>query len=138
MKLEHLSLSQVIDEFKEWRASRKKQSRIPDHLWKHVIPLLADHPRSTVLGRLGISHGQLKKHLNRHNSKPQPKVETHNRSNPKVAVILLNASFHLIRSTQQITMPCCDIELKKPNGTTLHIKMAGQALLSSLIRSFIE
>ena len=71
MKAELLSLSQVIDEFKEWRTSRKKQSRIPDHLWKHVIPLLADHPRSTVLGRLGISHGQLKKHLNRQNPKPQ-------------------------------------------------------------------
>ena len=48
MKLEHLPLSQVIDEFKEWRTSRKKQSRIPDHLWKHVILLLADNPRSTV------------------------------------------------------------------------------------------
>ena len=43
MELEHLPLSQVIDEFKEWRASRVKQSRIPDHLWKHVIPLLSDH-----------------------------------------------------------------------------------------------
>jgi len=75
MKLEHLPLSQVIDEFKEWRTSRKKQSRIPDHLWKHVIPLLTDHPRSTVLGRLGISHGQLKKHLNRKNPKPQYKLE---------------------------------------------------------------
>ena len=48
MKLEHLPLSQVIDEFKEWRTSRKKQSRIPDYLWSHVIPLLAEHPRSTV------------------------------------------------------------------------------------------
>ena len=75
MKAEHLSLSQVIDEFKEWRASRKKQSRIPDHLWKHVTPLLSDHPRSAVLGRLGISHGQLKKHLNRENSNPQSKVK---------------------------------------------------------------
>ena len=48
MKLEHLPLSQVIDKFKEWRASRVKQSRIPHLLWKHVIPLLADNPRSTV------------------------------------------------------------------------------------------
>ena len=67
--------NQVIDEFKEWRVSREKQSRIPDHLWKHVIPLLTDHPRSTVLGRLGISHGQLKKHLNRQNPKPKYKIE---------------------------------------------------------------
>jgi hypothetical protein len=50
MKAEHLSLHHVIDEFKEWRASREKQSRIPDHLWKHVIPLLSDHPRSAVSG----------------------------------------------------------------------------------------
>ena len=70
MKVEHLSLSQVIDKFKAWRASRKKQSRISDHLWKHVIPLLSDHPRSAVLRRLGISSGQLKKHLNRQNPKP--------------------------------------------------------------------
>ena len=54
MKAELLSLSQVIDEFKEWRASRKKQSRIPDHLWKHVIPLLSNHPQSAVLGRVRL------------------------------------------------------------------------------------
>ena len=64
MKLEHVSLSQVIDEFKEWRASRKKQSRSPNYLWKQVILLLSNHPKSTVLGRLGISNGQLKNHMN--------------------------------------------------------------------------
>ena len=136
MKLEHLSLSQVIDEFKEWRTSRKKQSRIPDYLWKHVIPLLADHPRSTVLGRLGISHGQLKKHLNRHNSKPQYKVEAQT-SKPK-DFDFIECKLPLYKIIPTECMPCCDIELKKPNGTTLLIKMADQALLSSLIRSFIE
>ena len=136
MKLEHLSLSQVIDEFKEWRTSRKKKSRIPDHLWKHVIPLLTDHPRSTVLGRLGISHGQLKKHLNRQNPKPKYKVETQIYKPKDCGFIECKLPLDKIIPTK--TMPCCDIELKKPNGTTLLIKMAGPALLSSLIRSFIE
>ena len=136
MKLEHLSLSQVIDEFKEWRTSRKKQSRIPDYLWKRVIPLLTDHPRSTVLGRLGISHGQLKKHLNRKNPKPQYKLEAQT-SKPKDCDFI-ECKLPLDKIIPTKSMPCCDIELKKPNGTTLHIKMAGQALLSSLIRSFIE
>ena len=136
MKLEHLSLSQVIDEFKEWRTSRKKQSRIPDHLWKHVTPLLADHPRSTVLGRLGISHGQLKKHLNRQNPKPKYKVEAQT-SKPKDCDFI-ECKLPLDKIIPTESMPCCDIELKKPNGTTLLIKMADQALLSSLIRSFIE
>ena len=136
MELEHLLLSQVIDEFKEWRTSRKKQSRIPDYLWKHVIPLLADHPRSTVLGRLVISHGQLKKHLNRQNPKPKYKVETQIYK-PKDCGFI-ECKLPLDKIIPKETMPCCDIELKKPNGTTLHIKMAGQALLSSLIKSFIN
>ena len=136
MKAELLSLSQVIDEFKEWRTSRKKQSRIPDHLWKHVIPLLADHPRSTVLGRLGISHVQLKKHLNRQNPKPQSKAEVH--SHKSCSYDFIESKLPLEKITPTNNMPCCDIELKKPNGTTLLIKMADQALLSSLIRSFIE
>ena len=135
MKLEHLPLSQVIDEFKEWRTSRKKQSRIPDYLWKHVIPLLTDHPRSTVLGRLGISHGQLKKHLNRQNSKPQSKAEVHSHKSCSYDFIECKLPLDKINPTNN--MPCVDIELKTPNGTTLLIKMADQALLSSLIRSFI-
>ena len=44
----------------------------------------------------------------------------------------------LDKITPTDSLPCCDIELKKPNGTTLLIKMANQTLLSSLIRSFIE
>ena len=106
MKLEHLSLSQVIDEFREWPTSRKKQSRIPYHLWKRVIPLLTDHPRSTVLGRLGISHGQLKKHLNRHNSKPQYKVEAEN-FKPK-GCDFIECKLPLDKINPTDTMPCCD------------------------------
>ena len=136
MKAEHLSLYQVIDEFKEWRASREKQSRIPDHLWKHVIPLLSDHPQSAVLRRLGISSGQLKKHLNRQNPKPQYKVEAQTSKPKGCDFIECKLPFDKIVPTE--TMPCCDIELKKPNGATLLIKMANQTLLSSLIRSFIE
>ena len=133
---EHLPLSQVIDEFKEWCTSRKKQSRTADNLWKHVISLLTYHPRSTVLGRLGISHGQLKKHLNRKNSKSKYKVEAQT-SKPK-DFDFVECKLPLDKIIPTESMPCCDIELKKPNGTTLLIKMAGQALLSSLIKSFIE
>ena len=135
MKLEHLSLSQVIDEFQEWRTSRKKQSRIPDYLWKRVIPLLPDHPRLTVLGHLGISHGQLKKYLNRQIPKPKYKVEAQT-SKPKDCDFI-ECKLPLDKIIPTESMPCCDIEIKKPNGTTLLIKMAGPALLSSLIRSFI-
>jgi hypothetical protein len=136
MKAELLSLSQVIDEFKEWRASRVKQSRIPDHLWKHVIPLLSDHPRSTVLGRLGISHGQLKKHMNIQSSMPQSKAEI--QAHKSGGHGFIECKLPLDKITPTDSLPCCDIELKKPNGATLLIKMANQTLLSSLIRSFIE
>ena len=129
MKAEPLSLSQVIDEFKEWRASREKQSRIPNYLWSHVIPLLSSHPRTIVLGRLGISHGQLKKHLNLEGSKSQYKAEEQT-SKPK-GFDFIECKLPLDKIVPIEDMPCCDIELKKPNGTTLLIKMANQTLLSS-------
>ena len=89
-----------------------------------------------MLGRLGISHGQLKKHLNRENSNQQPKVKVQSHKSGSHDFIECKLPLDTVVPVE--VMPCCDIEFKKPNGTTLLIKMANQALLSSLIRSFIE
>lgn len=89
-----------------------------------------------MLGRLGISHEQLKKHLNRENSNQQPKVE--DQSHKSECCGFIECKLPLDKMIPTDNIHCCDIELKKPNGTTLLIKMADEVLLSSLIRSFIE
>ena len=89
-----------------------------------------------MLGRLGISHGQLKNHMNLQSSKPKPKVEV--QSHQSDGHDFIECKLPLNKIVPIEGLPCCDIELTKPNGTTLLIKMANQALLSSLIRSFIE
>lgn len=57
-----ISLESVVQQFKQWRATREKRGKIPDALWALVIPLMGQYSRSKISTALRVSHDQLKQH----------------------------------------------------------------------------
>jgi hypothetical protein len=58
-----LTLQEVSKQFEQWRGSRKKRERIPQHLWQAAAELCKTHPITVVCRRLHLSFVDLKKHM---------------------------------------------------------------------------
>ena len=124
-----LTLDNAVELFTNWRSSRSKQHKIPDELWSVVHDLTQRYPLSTVLNKLGLTHTQYRASCN-----------TTAHMDNKVSFIGLDVETN--SHTQQVLSvkpinTCCDVELKKPNGTTLIIHNASEQMLSSLVESFV-
>ena len=124
-----LTLDNAIELFAQWRTTRSKQQKIPDELWSIVHNLTGRYPLSTILNKLGLNHSQYRASCSNSTSSDNAvsfiglDVETNSHTQQVLSVKPVNTS--------------CDIELKKPNGTTLIIHNASEQVLSSLVQSFV-
>jgi len=114
----------AIKAFKDWRSTREKMCRIPDHLWKIAAKLSPRYPISKICENLGLNWGALKKKIDQisfslsapanHAVKPQKQpsfVELKLNSQEQTPSLLLNQS----------ASPHCAIELTRPDGTVMKI-----------------
>ena len=58
-----LALKTVAKQFEDWRTSRKKHTRIPEHLWQAAVDLCKAHPTTQVCRCLRLSYADLKKRM---------------------------------------------------------------------------
>lgn len=62
--MKNTCLNSVKCTFKQWRSRRSNSAEpIPDNLWAMAISLYPKYKRSHICQQLGLSGGQLKKHL---------------------------------------------------------------------------
>jgi hypothetical protein len=116
----------AIQAFKDWRTSREKRCRIPDHLWKMAANLSTNHhyPLNIICNNLGLNWGDLKKKIDQlslsthanHAVKPQKQpsfveLKLNNQERNQTPSFLLNQS----------TSPHCTIELTRPDGSVMKI-----------------
>ena len=116
----------AIQAFKDWRRSREKRCRIPDHLWKMAANLSTNHhyPLNIICINLGLNWGDLKKKIDQlslsantnHPVKPQKQssfveLKLNSQERNQTPSLLLN----------QCASPHCAIELTRPDGTEMKI-----------------
>jgi hypothetical protein len=58
-----LTLKKVQADFKKWRKTRGKRTKIPDHLWRCAIELTNSHRITNITNALGINHSALKNRI---------------------------------------------------------------------------
>lgn len=57
------SLESVAHQFREWRTTRQKRSRIPDTLWALIPPLMNKYSQNKIATALSINTTQLKENV---------------------------------------------------------------------------
>ena len=55
MNQAELTLTEVEEEFSNWRFNRRNKGEIPNHLWDHVKALLVTYPRGELMRRLKLT-----------------------------------------------------------------------------------
>lgn len=54
------TLETVLNDFTQWRKTRKKRCAIPEELWKKTFLLLNKYPISKICSALGLNPSQIK------------------------------------------------------------------------------
>jgi len=104
--------SDVLSQFKLWRQSRKRGTRIPEALWRAAVQAADEHGVSKVSQALGLDYYGLKKRLasTAELSESEPSAE------PGFVEIPLFAS-----------APECILEMEDSQGARLRIELKGPA-----------
>jgi hypothetical protein len=143
-----MDMEAAIQAFKDWRANRKKISRIPAHLWEIAanLSIHCHYPINLICKNLGLNWGTLKKKIDQLSANVNHPVKPQNhqyKSDPSFIELKLNHqgqspipySFLLNQSTH--SSPCnhsprCAIELTKPDGTVMKIFASTDAPVNPL------
>ena len=56
-------LEAVVHQFEHWRATRSKKGKIPEALWKLVVPLMDQYNRNEISSALRLNYTQLKERI---------------------------------------------------------------------------
>ncbi len=60
---ERRTLTEVVKQFRSWRNSRKRGSRIPQRLWQSAAELSEQHPISDIALTLGLDYTRLRRRV---------------------------------------------------------------------------
>lgn len=117
---------QVQSRFESWRSTRNRKDPIPDELWKAAVELTKRHSVYKVARLLRLDYANLKKRgMNNPVATTAPeKTEL--------------TSFIELPLIPQHHCESCLIELKRPDGTEMQIRLSNSpdADLPSLIKAF--
>lgn len=117
-----LTLSEVHSRFTAWRKNKKHRSRrIPEDLWEAAVLLIPDNSIHKVARTLSLSHKDLKK-----------RVESHNTSDNSYSSPL---AFIPIDIPHQPSTECT-IEMAHFNGNRMRMHFKGKAEID--LQSFAE
>jgi hypothetical protein len=56
-------LETVAHQFENWRSTRGKRGRIPDALWKLVVPLMDQYNHNEITSALRLNYAQMKERV---------------------------------------------------------------------------
>jgi len=125
-----LTIESVLRHFKEWRASRPKKRKIPDHLWDKVLKLLDYYPTGKVVAALRLSGSQVA--MRRKQAKKPPKVLP---LTSPVDFVELNTQ-SIIPGNTSMTSVGSKLELKRPDGAVLILERLSEQMMLQLLNQF--
>jgi hypothetical protein len=114
----------VIKAFKDWRSSREKLCRIPEHLWEISAQLSPQYPISTICNNLGLNWGALKKKIDHFSLSTNLNNPVKPPGQPSFVELKLNSQElapSLFLNDSAYSSPRCAVELTKPDGTVMKI-----------------
>lgn len=108
-------LKNVKSDFKNWRASKKKGSRIPQPLWEEAVELYPEFTVSQIATKLSLSYTNLKQRIEKKVVKSSP-----NESKP------LPAFFELDFSAPSTSVSECVVEMEDGSGSKMRMCFRGK------------
>lgn len=119
--------------FKEWRQTRKKLCRIPDHLWKMAANLSNHYPVSTISRNLSLNWGTLRKKINQFSTD----LPSNGGNPPSFIELKLNGQQPLSPLAHSSR---CSVELVRPDGTVMRIFSSDDTALNlpELCKTFLK
>jgi len=125
-----LTLSDVKQHFDHWRATRIKQSKIPDSLWCEVKTLIGRYSTAQITKALSVNAHQISAGIAAKSDFTFVAVCPNAEATPITKPAL---SPHMGSSTT-----CCTVEIHRPSGGILKISAFPVASLSTIINQFVE
>ena len=121
------SIAEIQAQFDDWRKTRCKRGKIPAQLWTAAVKLAGLHGISKVSSALRLNYYRLKKGLEKASL---PAKQSH------------DASVFPFIELRPIPADRCDncvIDLKRPDGSSMHIRLKDACSaphLSPLVQTF--
>lgn len=108
-------LKSVQSDFENWRASKKKGSRIPPSLWEEAVGLYPEFTVSQIATNLSLSYTDLKQRIEKKVVKSSP-----NQSES------VPAFFELDFSAPSASVSECVVEMEDGNGSKMRMCFRGK------------
>jgi hypothetical protein len=126
-----LSLELVAEHFEQWRGSKKKGERIPEHLWGEALELLGRYRISQVVRTLRLSGADLNKRRGIRGGGRRRK-----RTAAEAAFVEIDRTEVAQASGRQATASW--LELQRPDGLRLRIHPGEGGELLALVERFMR
>lgn len=110
----------VRQRIERWRKTRAKRTRMPEELWSAAVALARVHGIYAISQALRVSYATLKKRLGAAKASPAKK---RGRRKKKAAFVELEPAWGGVGPAQ------CVVELRKPSGTTMTIRLTDSGAL---------
>jgi hypothetical protein len=128
------TIKEVKQRFDDWRSQRGKMGPFPDALWRDAVQLLDNYNANDIMHELRITTTQLEERKKRYTKQSHPEfVDLEVTNNiPEQRIVetkVLTKSPKLETNSQ--------IELRRPDGTTLTIQSLAHDDVQALVTTFI-
>ncbi|NOR26085.1 MAG: hypothetical protein GQ542_17200 [Desulforhopalus sp.] len=107
-----ITLETVKQEFKQWRASRKHRSRIPDELWDAAASLSGQYSVHYISRSLGVNHSALRDRIAARSMVENREIQT---------------CFFELPPPQSAPIVGCLIEMENSHGDKMRMHFTGEA-----------
>lgn len=102
-----VDIDEVLEQFKQWRQTRKAREQIPQELWDSAVRLAAKYSVNRVSKALRISDERLRKRLGNANTD-------------------VKASFVELGAGSFLTPSQCIVELEKADGSKMRLTVGSE------------
>ncbi len=125
-----LTLEEVAEHFEQWRRSKKKGKRIPEHLWSEAIGLVDTYGVSQVTRTLRLSGTDL-------NKRRGIAATDQRRQGPVGETAFVEVDRVLVGQAPGPEATAVWMELERPDGLRLRIQPSGGADMLALVDRFM-
>lgn len=127
-----LTIGSVQRDFKAWRASRTKKSKIPDDLWDKTLKLLEHYPISRVVRDLQLNGGQV-------SARRKKQSEANSDTLPvKHPVNFLELNIPPMSTPYNTSISGNRLEIKRADGVILAIEQLTDQTLLQVLNQFMR
>ncbi len=127
-----LTIDSVQQDFKAWRTSRHKRTKIPGDLWDKALKLLEHYPISQVVRDLGLNGGQV------YAKRKQQTEANLNIASVKNPVNFLEMNISPVGVPYNAHISRNKLEIKRTDGTILAIEQLTEQTLMQILNQFVQ